>query len=67
MERTVGSLFSGPVKADSHVHCRSPATTLPFSDSAVCFPEVPYLVYEVLLVSPSRNYLLINCYLIFVL
>jgi hypothetical protein len=50
------------VKADLHVPCRSPATTLPFSDSAVSYVKLPYLVHEVLLLSPSRNYLLLNCY-----
>jgi hypothetical protein len=41
--------------------CHDPATTLPFSDSAVSV-KVPYLVHEVLLLSPSRKYLLLNCY-----
>jgi hypothetical protein len=41
--------------------CHDAATTLPFSDSAVSFVKVPYLVHEILL-SPSRNYLLVNCY-----
>jgi hypothetical protein len=50
------------LKADSDIPCRSPATTLPFSDSAVSFVKVPYLVHEVLLLSPSGNYLLLNCY-----
>jgi hypothetical protein len=50
------------VKADSHIPCRSPATTLTFSDSAVSFVKVPYLVHEVLLLSPSSNYLSPNCY-----
>jgi hypothetical protein len=30
------------VKADPHIPCRSPATTLPFSGSAVSFVKVPY-------------------------
>jgi hypothetical protein len=49
--------------ADSHIpfSCRSPGTTLPFFDSAVSV-KVPYLVHEVLLLSPSRTYLLLNCY-----
>jgi hypothetical protein len=42
--------------------CHDHATTLPFSDSVVSFIKVPYLVHEVLLLSPSRNYLLLNCY-----
>jgi hypothetical protein len=41
--------------------CRDPATTLPFSDSAVSV-KVPYLVHAVLLLSPSRKYILLNCY-----
>jgi hypothetical protein len=49
-------------KADSHIPCRSPATTLPFSDSALSFVKFPYLVHKVLLLSPSRNYLLLSCY-----
>jgi hypothetical protein len=49
-------------KTDSHIPCRSPATTLPFSDSVVSYVKVPYLVHEVLLLSPSRNYILLNCY-----
>jgi hypothetical protein len=54
--------YSNPIKADSHIPCRSPATILPFSDSAVSFVKVPYFVLEVLLLSPSSNYLLLNCY-----
>jgi hypothetical protein len=56
-----------PLKADSHIPCRSPAMTLPFYDSAVSFVKVPYLVYEVLLLSPSRIYLLLIVIIIFVL
>jgi hypothetical protein len=55
------------LKADSHTPCRShafplpflccdPATTLPFSDSAVFF-----------VLSPSSSYLLLNLIIIFVL
>jgi hypothetical protein len=54
--------YTVPFKANSHIPCRSPATTLPFSGSAVSFVKVPYLVHEVLLLSPSRNYRLLNCY-----
>jgi hypothetical protein len=38
------------------------AVPLPFSDSTLSFVKVPYLVHEVLLISPSRNYLLLNCH-----
>jgi hypothetical protein len=35
---------------------------MPFSDSAVSYVKVSYLVHEVLLLSSSRNYILLNCY-----
>jgi hypothetical protein len=51
-----------PIHTYHAVRRRNPATTLPSSDSAVSFVKVPYLVHEVLLLSPSSNYLLLNCY-----
>jgi hypothetical protein len=55
-------LFHAVLRANSHIPCCSHAVPLPFSDSAVSFVEVPYFVHEVLLPSPSSNYLLLNCY-----
>jgi hypothetical protein len=58
---TSGTCCTSLLTVGGPAYC-SPATTLPFSDSAVSFVNVPYLVHEVLLLSPSSSYLLINCY-----
>jgi hypothetical protein len=65
------------LKGNSHIPCRSPAATLPrpchylattlslpcHSPTVLCSSlKFPYLVHEVILLSPYRNYLLLRYY-----
>jgi hypothetical protein len=73
---TFTTQFKGQFTYTMPFPCRSPATTLPLpchypattlplhchSQTVLSFVKVPYLVHEVILLSPFRNYLLLNCY-----
>src|SRR5215468_9564817 len=47
--------FHAVLKTDSHIPCRSPATTLPFSDSAVSFVKVRMVDHAVILPRPCHE------------